>query len=92
MTILGLVFIVVALIVFMTGHLIESPILSITAFIMSCAAVVTGVVLIAADNNDYQKETIRMCNEKHGVVTLDYQCFVDGEPVQFSPGVWVRQP
>jgi hypothetical protein len=53
-----------------------------------------GVVLwgvgATMDQDRFNEETVRICDSKGGTVSKDNHCFVDGTPVQFSPGVWQR--
>ena len=57
-------------------------------------AVLLGLILLAigatAEGDEYNEETNQICLEKGGVVSKDNHCFVNGEPVEFSPGVWQR--
>lgn len=70
----------------------------ITAILVAAMSVILGLVflLVAAniDSVEYNKETIRLCSARGGVVSQDGRCFIvdpkHKDPVSFSPGVWQR--
>jgi uncharacterized membrane protein HdeD (DUF308 family) len=63
---------------------------SIVAMVIGLGLLIAGTAGGINKANEYDQETVRICSAKHGVVSKDNHCFVDGKPVEFIPGVWER--
>jgi hypothetical protein len=67
---------------------------SVIAFAFAGFCAIGALILVGVgatvDQGNYNHETVRICTEKGGVVSKDNHCFVNGKPVEFSPGVWQR--
>ena len=66
-------------------------ILFIPAILCSIAALIVGTSISSAERNEYNQETQKLCDAKHGVLSeKNHLCYVGNTPVEFRPGEMVR--
>lgn len=88
--ILAIIALVLAVAALVVGWVLDNAIVAFIALPLVLAAAILGASADQVSQDHFNEETVRICNEKGGVVSKDNHCFVNGKPVEFSPGIWQR--
>lgn len=88
--ILAIIFVAIFLVALIIGLAIDEPGVAAFGLVFLVIGALCAVGGAAESESKFNQETVKICEQRGGVVTKDNHCFKNDKPIEFEPGVWQR--